>query len=230
MIRRDSTSSSSSGALMVWRRWGGYAIGATILIVLTAVVWYLLADTASTKREVSTPPMLMLPPPPPPPPEPEKLPEPEPDPVEPEVIPDPTPSPVDTPDDAPPAPTPGEAVTIDGAAQAGTDAFGIAAGRGNGMTGTGGGVGSYASYLAQGFQTALQRDPRTRTLAFDDIRYNVWLDANGKTTRVELIKSSGNPATDEAVLAVIREFDSNTPPSASQRFPVRITSKSRRPG
>ncbi|GGB95567.1 hypothetical protein GCM10007205_01000 [Oxalicibacterium flavum] len=173
--------------------------------------------------------MLMLPPPPPPPPEPEKVPEPEPEP-EPEVVPEPEPSPVDTPDDAPPAPEPGEAVTIDGEAQAGTDSFGIAAGRGGGMTGSGGGMGSYSSFLAHGFQNALQRDARTRKLAFEDIRYNVWLDAQGRTVRVELVKSSGNPAIDEAVLAVIGEFDSGAPPSTTQKFPVRISSKGRRPG
>jgi TonB family protein len=222
----------------LWRRWGGLAIGAVVLALLAVLVWYLLSDTASQKRQVADAPMLMLPPPPPPPPEPEKLPEPEPEKIKPEIV-EREPTPVESTeppkDDAPPSPSQdlGDPVTIDGPAQAGTDAFGIAAGRGGGMTGgTGGGLGSgsYGRYVANALQQALARDPRTRQLTFDDIQIDLWLDAAGKTTRVQLVKSTGNVQSDEAVLAMAREMNRiDEGPPASARFPMRVSMKGRRP-
>ncbi|WP_035824122.1 energy transducer TonB, partial [Cupriavidus sp. SK-4] len=179
-------------------------------------------------------PTLVLPPPPPPPPEPEKLPEPEP--VKPEVVePEPKPAePAEAPqDDSPPSPSQdlGDPVTIDGAAEAGTDAFGIRAGGGGGMTGGGGGLGSrsYSAYVSSALQQAFVRDQRTRQLAFDDIRIELWLDAEGRVTRVELAGSSGNAATDQAVLAMVRDFRADERPPASLRFPMRMSIKGRRP-
>lgn len=232
MNRRHLSLSTTPGDSL-WRRWGGYAIGGFILVVLVAVVWYLVSGTASTKREVAATPMLMLPPPPPPPPpppEPEKLPEPEPEKVQPEAPPEPTPSPQEAPSDAPtPSPDAGDPISMNGDAQAGTDSFGIAAGRGGGMTGGGGGMGSYAGYIGNAVQQAFARDPRTRTLAFQEIRINLWLDAEGKATRAELVQSTGNTQIDEAVLAMVRDFRSDARPPASQRFPARLTIKGRRP-
>ncbi|AQR71682.1 hypothetical protein BZG29_00675 [Janthinobacterium sp. LM6] len=209
--------------------------GALLAAGLAALVWYLLSDTAATKREVAAPPMLMLPPPPPPPPEPEKLPEPTPDKVVPEVS-EPEPTPADKPmDDAPESPSPdkGDPVTIDGAAQAGSDAFGIQAGRGGGMTGGGGGgglgAGSYGRYVANALQLAFARDPRTRQLAFADIRVDLWLDAEGRTSKVHLVQGTGNAQTDEQVLAMVRDFRADERPPASLRFPARVSIKGRRP-
>ena len=224
----------SSGAAQWWRRWGGVAGGVLLAAALAALVGYLLSDTAATKREVAAAPMLMLPPPPPPP-EPEKLPEPTPDKVVPEVS-EPEPTPADKPmDDAPESPSPdkGDPVTIDGAAQAGSDAFGIQAGRGGGMTGGGGGGGlgaaSYGRYVANALQLAFARDPRTRQLAFADIRVDLWLDAEGKTTKVQLVQGTGNAQTDEQVLAMVRDFRADERPPASLRFPARVSIKGRRP-
>lgn len=220
----------------LWRRWGGHLIGALAAVVLAAVVWYLLSGTASTRREVAATPTLVLPPPPPPPPEPEKLPEPEPEKVKPEIKePEPKPmEPLDPPkDDSPPSPSKdlGDPVTIDGAAQAGTDAFGIGAGSGGGMTGGGGGLGSrsYASWLSNALQQAFARDARTRQLAFDDIRIDLWLDADGAVTRVQLTQGTGNARTDEAVLAMVREFRADERPPATLRSPLRMSIKGRRP-
>ncbi|KDP86534.1 hypothetical protein CF70_006665 [Cupriavidus sp. SK-3] len=218
----------------MWRRWGGLLIGALVIVGLAVLVWRLLSDTASTRREVAATPMLVLPPPPPPPPEPEKLPEPEPEKIKPEVV-EPKPAdPQEAPkDDAPPSPSKdlGDPVTIDGAAQAGTDAFGIQAGSGGGMTGGGGGLGSrsYASYVSNALQQAFARDQRTRQLAFEDIRIDLWLDADGKATRAQLVRGTGNAQTDEAVLAMVRDFRADERPPASLRFPMRMSIKGRRP-
>jgi len=223
-----------SGAALWLQRWGGVAGGVLLAGALAALVWYLLSDTAATKREVAATPMLMLPPPPPPPPEPEKLPEPTPDKVVPEVS-EPEPAPADKPmDDAPESPSPdkGDPVTIDGAAQAGSDAFGIQAGRGGGMTGGGGGglgEGSYARYVANALQLAFARDARTRQLAFAEIRVDLWLDTEGKTSKVQLVQGTGNAQTDELVLAMVRDFRADERPPASLRFPARVSIKGRRP-
>lgn len=228
-----------SGAASVWHRWGGWIIGAVLLALLAALVWYLLSDTAGQKRQVADAPTLMLPPPPPPPPEPEKLPEPEIEPVKPEVVePEITPvEPLEPPkDDAPPSPSQdlGDPVTMDGPAQAGTDAFGVPAGRGGGTTGGTGqgglGSGSYARYIASALQQGLARDARTRHLVFEDIQIDLWLDASGKTTRVQLVKGTGKTNIDEAVLAMVRELNRiDESPPASQRFPMRVSMKGRRP-
>jgi TonB family protein len=222
--RRDPPPDFRARVAVLWRRWGGHLIGALAFVVLAAVVWYLLSGTASTKREVAATPTLVLPPPPPPPPEPEKLPEPEPEKVKPEIKePEPKPmEPLDPPkDDSPPSPSKdlGDPVTI------------IGAGSGGGMTGGGGGLGSrsYASWLSSALQQAFARDARTRQLAFDDIRIDVWLDADGTVTRVQLSQGTGNAKTDEAVLAMVREFRADERPPATLRSPLRMSIKGRRP-
>ncbi|WP_231602397.1 energy transducer TonB family protein [Herbaspirillum chlorophenolicum] len=226
--------SYSTQASGVRRRWSGIAIGAVLLAAVAALVWYLLSDVASTKREVSSPPMLMLPPPPPPPPEPEKLPEPTPEKIKPEVAPEPKPSEqMESPkDDSPPSPSKdlGDPVTIDGAAQAGNDAFGIQAGRGGGMTGGGGGMGgSYGRYLGTALQQAFARDPRTRQLAFEDLRLDITLDADGKVTKAVLQQSTGNTKIDEALLAMVRDYKADERPPAAQRYPMHLSIRGRRP-
>lgn len=234
--RRAEGKGGSNG---LWRRWGGAVIGLAIVAALVALVWHLLSDTASTKRVVADAPMLMLPPPPPPPPEPEKLPEPEPEKVKPEVV-EKEPKPVEPleppKDDAPPSPSKdlGDPVTMDSAGQAGNDAFGIQAGSGGGMSGTGAGgglgSGSYARYVSSMLQQALARDPRTRQLVFDDIQIDLWLGADGKTARAQLVRSTGTPESDEAVLAMVRALDRiDEKPPASLRFPMRVSMKGRRP-
>jgi len=223
----------------LWRRWGGVVIGLAVFAALVALVWHLLNDTASTKRVVADAPMLMLPPPPPPPPEPEKPPEPEPEKVKPEVV-EKEPKPVEPleppKDDTPPSPSKdlGDPVTMDAAGQAGNDAFGIQAGSGGGMSGTGAGgglgSGSYARYVSSMLQQALSRDPRTRQLVFEDIQIDLWLGADGKTTRAQLVRGTGASDIDEAVLAMVRALDRiDEKPPASLRFPMRVSMKGRRP-
>lgn len=232
MIPRDQNPRPIGRATRLWRRHGGIILGAVAIVVLVAIVWNLLSGTASTKREVAATPMLMLPPPPPPPPEPEKLPEPQPDKVKPEVE-DIKPSAVDKPQDDAPSPSKdsSDPVTINGDAQAGNDAFGVRAGSGGGSSGVGGlGGSSYSRYVSSILQQALARDPRTRQLVFDDIRLNVWLAADGKTARAELIQGTGNATIDQAVLAMVRDLDRiDERPPASMHFPMRVSMKGRRP-
>lgn len=220
-----------------WRRWGGWVIGGGIALLALAVLWYLLAGTASTRREAPTTAMLMLPPPPPPPPEPEKLPEPEPEKVEPQITEvEPTPvEPQDKPMDeaeASPALDAGDPVTMNAEAQAGTG--GVLVGGGGGSTGGGGGGGVgdrfYERYVSTLLQQALARDPRTRHLVFTDIRVDIWLAADGSTTRVQLAQGTGDPRIDGAVMAMVRDIDRlDERPPQSMRFPMRVSMRGSRP-
>ncbi len=217
------------------------ALIVVVVVVLGYFVWQWANSMAGIKREA---PMINaiipLPPPPPPPPEPETPPEPE-EPqeeelIEPELDPDPTPLDEPTPveDDTPPTPSDNtsEAMQMDSDAQAGSDAFNIAAGSGRGMAGSGGGrVGNatYSQYLGYALQKILRDDERTRMLVYR-MRINLWLSDSGDISRVELINSSGDTDVDQAVVAALREvrrLDERPPPSLD--MPVRIALNSRRP-
>ena len=74
---------------------------------------------------------------------------------------------------------------------------------GNGFLGGGGGGGGsrwgyYAEQVQSQIQSALQRDKATRN-ASAGLQVQIWADPSGAVTRVELVKTSGNPAIDAAV-------------------------------
>ncbi len=213
------------------RRWPAVAGVLGAVAVLALLAGWLLGDTASTRRPVTPVPMLALPPPPPPPPEPEPEPEPE---VEPEEV-MPEPEPLDEaprPTEEAPAPDTADPVTMNADAQAGSDSFGIQSGSGGGMSGAGpGGAGNaaYGRYLGYVLQQAVARDERLRPLAFQ-LTLHVWLDPAGTVSRVELVRGSGNPDADQAVLEAIRavgRLDERPPPSLA--FPARVLVQGRRP-
>jgi len=150
--------------------------------------------------------------------------------------PDPEPTPVEEPlpeDEAPkPADDLAEAMQIDGEAQAGADAFNIAAGSGGGMAGGGAGrVGNatYGQYLAYQFQRILRDAEETRHLSFR-LQANVWLNDAGQITRVELLRSSGDADVDARVIAALRAVPAlSERPPASLSLPVRVSLQGRRP-
>ncbi|EPL6568678.1 energy transducer TonB family protein, partial [Pseudomonas aeruginosa] len=182
------------------------------------------------------PAIIPLPPPPPPPPE--KPPEPE-QPVEEEKIVEPEPQPeleeVKPQEEAPPSPADdlADPMQMDGDAQSGSDAFNIGAGKGGGMAGSGGGRAgnaSYSQYLAYAFQRLLRDNPELRNLAFR-LQAEIWLSSSGDITRAELIRSSGDPETDQKVLAALRAAGRlEERPPASLTLPVRIALQGKRPG
>ena len=200
------------------------------------LLWQWANDMSGVRREApKVPTIIPLPPPPPPPPEKPKEPEPK---VEEKVVePEPTPEPeeVKPEEEAPPSPVDDLAnpMQMDGDAQAGNDAFNIGAGKGGGMAGAGGGRlgnGTYSQFLAFTFQRLLRDNPDLRSLAFS-LQADVWLSAVGEITRVELVKSSGNPQVDQQVIAALRAAPhlSERPP-ASLTLPVRLSLQGRRPG
>lgn len=215
------------------RRWLGPVVGAVAVLLLGALIWHFATSSVGVRR--AAPRIATITPLPPPPPPPKEKP-PEPKKVEEDI------KPIDKPQDIPQkpvdAPKPSndvaKNVTINGDAQAGSDNFNIGAGDGGGMMGSGGGTGtgtgSYDTYLGYAIQQAVQRDDRVNRLVFD-VRADVWLDAEGKLTRAELVGSSGNSKTDDALIEALRAMPRiDVAPPSSLRFPLRVAIRGKRPG
>lgn len=214
------------------RRWVGPAVGAVAVLLLGALIWHFAGSTVGVRREA--PRIATITPLPPPPPPPKEKP-PEPKKVEEDI------KPIDKPQDIPQkpldAPKPSndvaKNVTMNTDAQAGSDSFNIGAGDGGGMVGSGGGngtgTGSYDQYLGYAIQQAVQRDDRVNRLSFE-VRADVWLDADGRLTRAELVGSSGNQKTDDALIQALRAMPRiDVAPPSSLHFPLRVAIRGKRP-
>jgi hypothetical protein len=196
-------------------------IAVPILVIgaLAAGIYYLLNGTGSARREAPPLPTLQatLPPPPPPPPK-EKPPEPEKKVVEQQKTETPQPKQMDAP----------KPMTINGPAQAGTDAFNLGAGDGSGMAAAGGGFGaeSYSRYLTSILQNAIEQDDRLNHLAFN-AQVAAWVDEN-RRLHVRLLQSSGDPKVDDNIMAAAQQIPAldEEPPGALQ---FRLAIHSRRP-
>lgn len=199
------------------------SVPAGILLVIGGVVLYFLHDTAGIKREAPPLPTLIASvPPPPPPPPPKQQPEPEKKVVEQQ-------KPVEQPKQADSAPKP---VTINGPAQAGSDAFNVGAGTGGGDIGSGSGIGdaSYTRYLGSALQQSIQNDDRVNHLVFT-ADMAVWVDPNGHITRASVLKTSGDHAIDQDLVAVLESMPAlDEPPPSTLEFPQRVRIEGRRRG
>jgi TonB family protein len=197
------------------------AIPGVILLVIAGAVLYFLHDTAGIRREAPPLPTLIatLPPPPPPPP-PKQQPEPEKK-VEEQQ------KPVEQPKAADNSPRP---VTINGPAQAGGDAFNVGAGSGGGDVGSGSGIGeaSYTRYLGTALQQTIQNDDRVNHLVFNaDLA--VWVDPDGRVTRARILKTTGDPAIDQDLVAALQQMPAlDEPPPSTLQFPQRVRVEGRR--
>jgi periplasmic protein TonB len=215
------------------RRWLKFGAAAAVLVLLALAVRHFASSTVGVRKEA--PRVATITPLPPPPPPPKERP-PEPKKVEEQVRPVPE-KPLDTPQKPVDAPKlsadVAKQVTMDAEGQAGNDAFNIGAGDGTGMVGAGGGTGtgtgSYSQYLGYAIQQAIQRDERVNRLAFE-VNADIWLDAEGRLSKAQLVDSSGNPATDDALLAVLRAMPRiDVAPPVTLHFPLRISIRGKRP-
>lgn len=213
------------------------AIALAVVVALALLgwaIWHWATDHAAARREAPRlPTMVALPPPPPPPPPPpeqkppepvkERMQAPEPKPMEPAQKPAETPKPAN---DA------AESVTMNADAQAGAGGVQIGSGGGMGSGGGGGRAGNatYGQYLAYVLQRAVQRDTATARLAYPQLMVNLWMDETGRITRVELLRTSGDSKTDEALLSVLRALGHvDERPPAGLTFPARVSMQARRP-
>src|SRR3984885_3949773 len=197
------------------------AVPGAILLVIAGAILYFLHDTAGIRREAPPLPTLVatLPPPPPPPPPPKQQPE-----VEKKID---EPKQVEQPKETNSAP---KAITEAGPAQAGSDAFGIQAGSGDGNVGSGGGFGdgNYTRYLGTALQQSVQNNDRVNHLVFT-ADMAVWVDANGHVTRASVLKSTGDSKVDQDLVAALQEMPAlDEPPPADLQFPQRVRIEGRR--
>jgi TonB family protein len=209
------------------RRWVWILLGVLALAALAYGIWTLSNTTVGKeKKEPPTFTAVLAPPPPPPPPPPpqEKPPEPT------ETI-KPVPTEVPTPAPEKPADAPA-AVSIDAAATGAGDAFGLQGGGPGGMGGvgsTGTGTGPAGGISDRFYRTALGKDLEDRVGRQNALKrqlfsaeVDVWVDPRGRVTKVTIVRSSGDAARDEKLVAAIESIKDLDPPPTSIVFPARV--------
>lgn len=118
-------------------------------------------------------------------------------------------------EDPSPEPATAEPAGLNRPADIGADSFRLAAGKGGGLFGRGGGGGgSWDAFVATHIRKALQNDPRTRS-ASGYLEVLLSIDAQGRFERAELQSSTGDSELDIA----IREVLSALPPLSRGRPP-----------
>jgi TonB family protein len=206
-----------------------FAIPAIVLVLLALGVWWMSHQQTAIARQannVSTFLPVALPPPPPPPPKIEP-----PKPVEQQVV-----QPTNTPPPPAPAPTPSanNAVTENAPAQEGTDAFGLAAGSGNGMKGSGGigfamNAAQYGQYARGRIMAAIKQDDALHDKAFLAI-VRIWFNAQGAIAKVQISKPTGTDTYDSEltkILSVLNGFPA-PPDNVIAQMPIQFTIDERR--
>ena len=196
-------------AITTRRPIGPRLLGGVAVVALIAGIWWASTQQATVARKAAEDSVLIpvVPPPPPPPPPPEQVKPEKPEEVPPQPVnqPQPTPQPP-SPQPQAAAPSQGQAVSIDGPAQAGGDAFNIGSGPGGGMRG-GGPIGSglggfnraaYATYLDGEIRRAVAAEPSLR-MAVLRAKARIWIDKAGKITRVEVGNSEKADAIRDAL-------------------------------
>jgi protein TonB len=204
--------------------------GVIVLVAVIAAIFLLRGQTITERPGEEKITRVVLPPPPPPPPPPEVKPE--------EKPPEPKAMPIEQPvTDTPPPPTPqADSAPGDDALSAregaGPSSYGLAIGDGSGSriaNTSGRGIGgfnraAYASYLEGEIRRALESN-RTLRAASLRARARVWIDANGRITRVEVM---GSDRADDVREALVGR--SVRPPDASLAMPVALSLDIRRAG
>jgi TonB family protein len=209
------------------RRLGRIAVGTALIGGLATAIYFMVQGMSGIQRHaIQTVTRVTLPPPPPPPPPP-KPPEPEkvletPKLQEPKLADKP-------PDKAPPKPQQPPASPLTAEAGTGANPYGLAVGDGSGnvIGGNGDSNGSYLSYgriVSGDVQAALRHDDALRFARFS-AELRIWLDANGKVTRVQLAASSGDPAVDRAVERSLSGLTMAEPPPKDMPQPIRLRTR-----
>ena len=208
------------------RRWAGVAVCGVVLVGSGLWLKHFLDDDTPQRKPSLQQITLIKPPPPPPPPE--KPPEPV---VKEEIkLAEPEPEPMDQADEPPPGP------------DLGVDAEGTGAGDGFGLVGRKGGAdligGSRANPWAwydaivndavnSAFQDALARENALKDKTYRVV-VKVWIDADGKVSRIAAVDKTGDPKVDELiqdVLKNLRTLRENPPADMPQPLKIRVTSR-----
>jgi len=200
----------------------GIAIGAALLLVGVGIVafatQFLGQDAKPQKKVVQV--QVFRPPPPPPP----KIEEPPPPPP-PEEVKLPDPQPVADAPDVPDMPGP---LGLDADGVAGSDAFGLVGRRGgNDLIGGDGRYRSYANRVKDAVLDYLTSRDDIRKESYS-IVVRVWIGADGRVGRYEIVGSSGDHKLDEALQGALASMtDVGGAPPDGMPQPVRLRIKSR---
>lgn len=208
------------------------AIG-VVLVLLIGVAVFLLQGLfekpVQAKKQIQQVSIIQPPPPPPPPPE-QPPPPPE---VKEEKIEEPEPEPEPKEAQAEEAP-PGEELGVDAEGGAGGDAFGLVGKKGGrGLIGGGGGnaILWYGGQLSKGIERELDKllaDSKARQTAYSVI-LSVWVGADGRVNRAELVDSSGKPEVDAELRAALGKLSFSVqkapPEDMPQPLKIRFTSR-----
>ncbi len=220
-----------------WRRWVRRAILLLLLAGAAWLLWRFAADRAGVKRAQAPQVTTVIPvPPPPPPPPPQVKPPPKTQPTvqTPVTRPTPVPKPSETPK---PSDNQPKQMTMNAPAQAGSDNFNIGVGDGGGMAGSGGGGrfgnSTYRQYLAFLLQRTVEHDRQVQEAgggARFAVELNLWLEPDGRVTRVTVGKSTGEPKLDDALVNAVQSLGKlDEPPPPGATYPVLVRLSGRRP-
>ncbi len=209
-----------------WMRWGGIVLALFAAVMLG--LWlkdFLGSETPHRKPSLQ---QITLIKPPPPPPPPEKPPEPV---VKEEIkLAEPEPEPMDQADEPPPGPDLG----IDAEGTGSGDGFGLV-GRKGGADLIGGSRGNpwawYDAIVNDAVNTAFQ-DALAREHALKDKTYRVvvkvWIDADGRVSRIVVVDKTGDSTVDELINNVLRNLRAlreGPPADMPQPLKIRVTSR-----
>jgi hypothetical protein len=198
-----------------------------VFLALAAAIWWFAHQQTGIRRSAPQIQTITMVPPPPPPPPPPKTPPP------PEQKVEETPRPEETPK----TPSPPQQVTINGPAQAGSDAFGVQAGSGGGMIGSGGAStpgtdtsglseATYRRYLSGELTNTLQEDKAVNRSVFT-AEVLIWMDGR-RITRAQIARSTGDGKLDKAITASLERVSVDQAPTSGVRFPQRVVVHGRR--
>jgi periplasmic protein TonB len=208
------------------RRWRRAAVGVVLVlaVALLAVVVRELATPGEVKKRRAVQDISLLRPPPPPPPP--KTPPP-PEKVQEKMD---VPKPDQQPDKPAEAPPPGQDLAVDATGKEGGDAFGLLGKKGGAdLIGSGGGsrFAWYGAIVKERIQEAISRDKKLQGTGYR-VMVNVWVNASGSVTRVELIDSTNNAELDSALKLAVRNLPplrEGAPGDMPQPIKLRITAR-----
>lgn len=196
-------------------------ISALVGILVIGVIWKIKTSfdqSGRQKKSVQQIVLMQVPPPPPPPPPPEIKP-PEPEKVEEMKQPEPEPPP-ETPPDAPPAGPLG----LDAEGSGAGDGFGLLGNKGGKEIGSPGGSASvlawYGGKVKQRILNQLSAHAELRKASFAVV-VKLWISADGKVSRVELMDSTGKADLDGELRQELARLSLEAPPPEA-KMPVKL--------
>jgi len=205
-------------------RWFRPAVfGCVVVVVIGSMVWVVRSlMSGAEEKKPSVREVVLLRPPPPPPPQ-EKPPPPE---VKKEEVKIDQPKP-EQPEAKQDQPPPGDKLGVDAEGTGAGDSFGLIGNKGGAdLLGAGSRFGRFTGRLQDEIQEALAQDKKLRGASYQ-ITVHLWLTADGAVQRLELVGSTGNEETDQALKASLANIRIHEAPPADMPQPIGLRINSR---